>query len=84
MQALYSLGLYMLPWLAARFLSGEPPGLFLMGRIVFRHARLACFGLVGRSGVSLNGLHAYKGALCLLYARPGQPGLLGMGQWFRL
>lgn len=40
-QALYSLGLYMLPWLAARFLSGEPPGLFLMGRVIFRRAHWA-------------------------------------------
>lgn len=65
-QALYSLGLYMLPWLAARFLSGEPPGLFLMGRIIFRHARSACFGMAGRSGVSLNGWQACKGAPCPL------------------
>ena len=35
-QAAYSLGLYILPWFAARFLSGELPGLFLMGRILYR------------------------------------------------
>jgi len=49
-QALYSVGLYALPWFAARFLSGELPGLFLMGRVVFRCAAGSARSHRGQAG----------------------------------
>jgi hypothetical protein len=36
MQVLYSVYLFFGPWMAAEFLSGEPPGLFFAGRVLFR------------------------------------------------
>ena len=36
-QVLYSVYLFIGPWLAANYLSGEAPGLFFMGHVLFRH-----------------------------------------------
>lgn len=37
-QVLYSLYLVAGPWMAPRYLSGEPPGLLFMGKVYFRWA----------------------------------------------
>ena len=58
-QAAYSLGLYILPWFAARFLSTEAPGLFFMGRIVYR-----CGAQLDRRGGLCACTHACPGLFC--------------------
>lgn len=63
-QALYSLGLYLLPWCAARFLSGEPPGLFLMGRVIFRPALHATLPLLMSSAQTIENRSARCGFIC--------------------